>query len=87
VVGLTRSAAMELAPAITVNAVVPGVIETSVMERMSDEMLRRYRERIPMGRWGQPSEIAAAVAFLASEDASYITAEDLYVSGGFRSWL
>src|SRR5690606_29331568 len=61
VVGLTRSAAMELAPEITVNAVVPGVIDTLVMDRMSDEMKRRYRERIPLGRWGQPSEVAAAV--------------------------
>jgi NAD(P)-dependent dehydrogenase (short-subunit alcohol dehydrogenase family) len=87
VVGLTRTAAMELAPAINVNAVVPGVIDTMVMERMSDEMKRRYRERIPLDRWGQPSEVAAAVAFLASADASYITGEDLYVAGGFRSWL
>jgi NAD(P)-dependent dehydrogenase (short-subunit alcohol dehydrogenase family) len=87
VVGLTRSCALELAPDVNVNAVVPGVIDTQVMERMDPEVLERYRGRIPLGRWGRPDEVAAAVSFLASEDASYITGEDLYVSGGFRSWL
>lgn len=87
VVGFTRTCAMELAPAVTVNAVVPGVIDTSVMARMTEEMQTRYRDRIPLGRWGAPDEVAAAVAFLISDEASYITGEDLYVSGGFRSWL
>lgn len=87
VVALSRSCALELAPAVTVNAVVPGLIKTSVLERMDPQAVEEYRRRIPLGRPGRPEEVAAAVAFLASEDASYITGEDLYVSGGFRSWL
>lgn len=87
VVGLTRSCALEFAPAVTVNAVVPGVIETTAMDRMDPEMVERYRARIPLGRWGRPEDVAGAVAFLASDDAAYVTGEDLYVSGGFRSWL
>lgn len=87
VIGFTRTCAMELAPAVTVNAVIPGVIETSVMERMSSDVLEDYAARIPLRRWGQPEDVAAAVAFLASDEAAYITGEDLYVSGGFRSWI
>jgi 3-oxoacyl-[acyl-carrier protein] reductase len=87
VVGFTRTCAIELAPAVTVNAVIPGVIETSVMERLGAEALEEYAARIPLRRWGRPEDVAGAVAFLASEHADYITGEDLYVSGGFRSWI
>jgi 3-oxoacyl-[acyl-carrier protein] reductase len=86
IVGYTRSCAMELAPDVTVNAVVPGVIDTLVVERMDEELYRAYMDRIPMRRPGSPREVAGAISFLASDDASYVTGEDLYVAGGFRSW-
>lgn len=87
VVAFTRSCALELAPAVTVNAVVPGMIETAVLERVDAAVRNGYQQRIPLGRLGRPDEVAEAVAFLASDRAAYITGEDLYVSGGFRSWL
>lgn len=87
VIGFTRTCAIELAPSVTVNAVIPGVIQTSVMDRMNTQILEDYARRIPLQRWGRPEDVAGAVAFLASDHASYITGEDLYVSGGFRSWV
>lgn len=87
VVGFTRTCAMELAPAVTVNAIAPGVIQTTVMERMDQSVLEGYRSRIPLRRFGTPRDVGGAVAFLASDDASYITGETIHVSGGFFSWL
>ncbi len=82
VASITRSLSLELAPHINVNCVAPGLIETSVLERVDKAFQQSYRERTPLGRFGKPSEIAAAVAFLASDDASYVTGAILPVSGG-----
>jgi len=81
----TRSVAMELAPKkITVNAVAPGVVETE----MSSTVIRRAKDiildSIALKRLGQPEEVARVVAFLASDDSSYITGEVIRVDGGFR---
>jgi 3-oxoacyl-[acyl-carrier protein] reductase len=81
----TRAAAIELAPKnITVNAVAPGVIETE----MSQEVMRRAKEmvlnHIPLKRLGTCDEVASLVAFLASDDAAYITGQIIRVDGGFR---
>ena len=82
VAALTRTLAMELAPEINVNCVAPGLIQTTVVERMDAETVARYRDACAMKRLGRPEEIAAAVLFLASEDASYVTGEILRVAGG-----
>lgn len=83
---LTRSMAKELAPyAITVNAVAPGVIYTPLHERTNTpEALEKLRQAIPLGRLGQPEDVAGCVAFLASDDAAYITGEIIAVNGGLR---
>lgn len=82
VASLTRSMAMELAPAVNVNCVAPGLIETSVVERMDPDKLAGFRNGCVLGRLGKAEEIANAVLFLASEESSYITGEILRVSGG-----
>ncbi len=83
---LTRSMAIELAPAgITVNGVAPGVIDTPIHQRINTpESLERIRRAIPLARLGDPQEIAAAISFLASDDAAYITGEIIAVNGGKR---
>ena len=83
-IGLTRSLAMELAPSgIRVNCVAPGVIRTDMVEVLGAETLRSLAEETPMGRLGRPEDIAAAVAFLAGEGASFITGQVLTADGGF----
>lgn len=82
---LMRSLALELAPRrIRVNAVSPGLIDTPVYGKMgvSPEMIDSWAEGVPLGRVGAPADIAEAVAFLASASASYITGDNLIVSGG-----
>ncbi len=83
---LTRSMAKELAPyAITVNAIAPGVIYTPLHERTNTpETLEKLRQAIPLGRLGQPEDVAGCVAFLVSDDAAYITGEIIAVNGGLR---
>jgi len=80
VIGATKALAQEVAKRkITVNAVAPGFIQTDMTEELNTEM---YKKLIPMERFGQPEEVAAAVAFLASKEASYITGEVININGG-----
>jgi 3-oxoacyl-[acyl-carrier protein] reductase len=82
-IGLTKSVARELASRnIRVNAVSPGLIETDMTARISGETRTKMVEEIPLSRLGAASEIAHAVVFLASDEASYITGEVLRVNGG-----
>lgn len=82
-IGFTRALAREVAArSITVNAVAPGFIESPMAAAAGEQLLARVREMIPLGRLGEPAEVAAAVRFLASEDASYITGQVLVVDGG-----
>ena len=83
VIGMTKSAAKELASrGITVNAIAPGYIETDMTNVLSDKVKEETMKQIPLGRLGQTGDIAAAVAFLASDEAGYITGQVLAVDGG-----
>lgn len=83
VVALTQSFAKEVARAgITVNAVCPGYIETEALVEFDDATRRAKQALIPMRRFGRPEEVAAAVRFLASDEASYITGSTLKIDGG-----
>jgi len=83
--GLTKAAARELAASgITVNAVAPGIIETDLIEGMSPPKREKQLARIPQQRFGQPSEVAALIVFLASDDADYMTGQVVCVDGGLR---
>ncbi len=82
-IGLTKSLAHELASRnVTVNAVAPGFIETDMTVSLADEHKTKITESIPLKRMGKPEDIAAAVKFLASEEAAYITGHVLDVNGG-----
>jgi 3-oxoacyl-[acyl-carrier protein] reductase len=82
-VGMTKSLAAEVASRnITVNCVAPGFIRTAMTEVLTDAQKEMIAARIPAGRMGSPAEIAAAVAFLASEEAAYVTGETLQINGG-----
>lgn len=83
VIGLTKAAARELAPrGIRVNAVAPGFIVTDMTDKIPEDVKNGMLHAIPLGRFGQAEEIAKAVAFLASDKASYITGQVLKVDGG-----
>lgn len=83
VIGFTKSMAREVASrGITVNTVSPGFIETDMTKALTDDQRTATLAQVPAGRLGDPSEIAAAVAFLASKEAGYITGETLHVNGG-----
>lgn len=82
--GLTKSLAKEVARAgVTVNSVAPGVIDTAMNEAFDPDERRALLERIPVGRLGAPGDVAAAVAFLTSDEAAYVTGHTLWVTGGF----
>jgi 3-oxoacyl-[acyl-carrier protein] reductase len=82
-IGLTKSLAQELASrTITVNAVAPGFVETDMTGGLSDELKAKITNSVPLKRIGKPEEIAAAVRFLASDEAAYITGHVLDVNGG-----
>lgn len=80
--GLTKAAALELGPHITVNAVAPGTIETDLIADYTEEDRRRKHASLPLGRIGLPQEVASAVSFLVSPDAEYVTGATLHVNGG-----
>ena len=83
IVGFTRALAKELGGrSITVNAIAPGFIDTDMTRDIGSDQRARMLEQIPLGRLGTPAEVAAAVTFLASPDAGYITGETLHVNGG-----
>lgn len=87
VISVTRTLASELAPdGVRVNAILPAQVDTPMIaEQIGDERKRR-EERIPMGRYGKPSEIAAAACFLASDEASFITGHSLACDGGYLAF-
>lgn len=85
VIGLTKTMARELCSrGITVNAVAPGFVDTEMTEVLSEDIKEAACKQIPLGRFGKPSEIAAMVAFLASEKADYITGQVISVDGGMN---
>ncbi len=82
-IGLTKTAAKELAARnVTVNAVAPGFIETDMTAALPEKARKAMLDQVPMGRGGQPEDVAAAVKFLASDDAAYITGQVIHVNGG-----
>lgn len=86
VIGMTKSNSMEFGSrGITVNAVAPGFIDTDMTAAMSEETRAKYAAQIPLGRLGQPEDVAKAVAFLASDDAKYITGQVIGVDGGLNA--
>lgn len=86
-IGWSRSMAKELAPSgVTVNMVGPGWVPVERHEDDPQEDKDAYLSQIPMGRWGTPDDIGNAVRFFASEEASFITGQTLYVNGGMTPW-
>jgi 3-oxoacyl-[acyl-carrier protein] reductase len=84
-IGLTKAIAIEMASRnITVNAVAPGFVETLMTDILPDKVKEELKTRIPLGRMGAPREIAAAIVFLASDEAGYITGHVLNVNGGMH---
>ena len=89
IIGFTRTIAKEVASrGITANAIAPGFIETGMTQQLEEEWKQELRKRIPAGYFGSPRDVAETVAFLASEEARYITGQVLGVDGGMAiSWL
>jgi 3-oxoacyl-[acyl-carrier protein] reductase len=82
-IGMTKALAQEVAPrGITVNAVAPGFVDTAMTGRLSEQQRARLTESIPLGRIGKPEDVAAAVAYLASDEAGWVTGATLHVNGG-----
>lgn len=82
-IGMTKSLAQEVGQrGITVNIVAPGFVETAMTDALNDDQRKRLLDNIPMGRMGQPADIAAAVTYLASDEAAWVTGATLHVNGG-----
>jgi 3-oxoacyl-[acyl-carrier protein] reductase len=82
-IGMTKSLAAEVASrGITVNCVAPGLIETAMTDALSEQQRALLLERVPVGRLGSTADVAAAVGYLASEEAAYVTGQTLHVNGG-----
>lgn len=82
VASFTKTAAKELSPSINVNCIAPGLIQTSIVDRMDSDTLEEYRSKTLLGRLGDPQDIANAALFLASDESAYITGHIMPVSGG-----
>ena len=83
IIGLTKSLAKELSSrGILVNAIAPGFIETKMTDKLGDSVKQSILEQIPLGRMGEPKEVAKVVKFLASDDSSYITGQVIHIDGG-----
>jgi 3-oxoacyl-[acyl-carrier protein] reductase len=89
IIGFTRTVAKEVAShGITANAIAPGFIDTEMTQRLKEDWKQEIKRLIPLGYFGSPRDVAEAVAFLASEEARYITGQVLGVDGGMAvSWL
>jgi 3-oxoacyl-[acyl-carrier protein] reductase len=82
-IGMSKSIAAEVAGrGVTVNCVAPGFIATPMTEKLADDQRARLAAMIPAGRFGLPADVAAAVAYLASAEAAYVTGQTLHVNGG-----
>jgi 3-oxoacyl-[acyl-carrier protein] reductase len=82
-VGMTKALAQEVASrGITVNAVAPGFVATPMTDKLSEQQRAKLSDAIPLGRLGQPDDVAAAVAYLASDEAGWVTGATLHVNGG-----
>ena len=82
-IGMSKALAAEVASRnITVNVIAPGFMETAMTDKLTDAIKERLLDHIPMKRMGQPADVAAAVVYLASEEAGYVTGQTLHVNGG-----
>ena len=82
-IGMTKALAQEVAPrGVTVNAVAPGFVSTAMTDKLSEQQKTRLTDAVPLGRIGKPEDVAAAVAYLASDEAGWVTGATLHVNGG-----